>query len=252
MKRNVIFLICLISSIVVFGQNETKQINVEVEEVRVAPPKFAGVLNADELFNVGNSSPIEKYLAKNFVCPAIAAKCSDEGTEIIQFTVSPDGSLTKFRVINSVCREIDQELISLLRRTNGMWIPGCNNGEPKAMEQEVSLIIGDYAPDKIVNHFVGQAEKYFEMGSSALFVEHKPKKALRHYNKSVRYLPNDKGILLLRGICNYELGKIENARKDWNRIVSLGGIDYTRHFSELAEMKGYKDMTRILAQKDKN
>ena len=90
------------------------------------------------------------------------------------------------------------------------------------------------------------------MGSSALFVEHKPKKALRYYNKSKRYLPNDKGLLLLRGISNYELGNEENARKDWNRIVTLGGIVYKSDFSELAEMKGYKDMTRILAKNDKN
>ncbi len=90
------------------------------------------------------------------------------------------------------------------------------------------------------------------MGSSAFFVEHKPKKALRHYNKSVRYLPNDKGLLLIRGICNYELGNEENARKDWNRIVSLGGVGYSMDNSILSEMKGYKEMTRILAQKDKN
>ena len=58
MKRNVIFLVCLIISTMVFGQNETKQINVDVEEVQVTPPTFAGVLNADELFNVGNSLAI--------------------------------------------------------------------------------------------------------------------------------------------------------------------------------------------------
>lgn len=252
MKKNVIFLICLMITVMVFGQNETQNLMVNVEEVQVTPPKFAGTFNANELFNVGKSSPIENYLAKNFVCPQEAADCRKEGTEIIQFTVTPKGWLTNFKVINSICREVDEEIIKILRRTNGMWMPGYNNGKPTDMEQEVSLMIGDYDQDKIVNHFVRQAEKNFTMGSTTLFVNHKPKKALRYYNNGLRYMPNDKGILLLRGICNYELGKIENAKKDWNRIVSLGGIDHGANYKELADMKGYSEMTNILAKKQNN
>jgi len=251
MKASVIFLICLISSIVVFGQNETKQINVNVEEVQVTPPKFTGVLNSDELFDTGKSLAINNYLTKNFVCPTEASICRKEGTEIIQFTVTPSGRLINFKVINSVCREVDKEMIRVLRTTNGMWMPGNNNGKPTAMEREVSMMFGDYSQDKIVNHFVSQAEKYFTWGSTTLLTEHKPKKALRYYNKGIQYLPNDKGLLLLRGMCNYELGKIENAKRDWNRIVSLGGIVNSTDFKELADMKGYSEMTTILVRKQK-
>ena len=44
MKKYVIILISLMATIAVFGQNETKQINVDVEEVQVTPPKFTGAL----------------------------------------------------------------------------------------------------------------------------------------------------------------------------------------------------------------
>ncbi|MEN8117891.1 MAG: energy transducer TonB [Bacteroidota bacterium] len=249
MKRNVIFLICLIASIVVFGQNETK--HVEVDEVQVTPPKFTGVLNAMALFEAGKS-PINNYLAKNFVCPTETAQCSKEGTEIIQFTVTPDGWLTNFKVINSVCRIVDDEMIRILKNTNGMWMPGYNNGEPTAMEQEVSLMIGDYSKDKMVNHFVKQAKKYCRLGNTTLLVEHKPKKALKYYNKGVKYVPSDKSLLSLRGLCHYELGDKESARKDWNRITSLGGINPNEIAYEINEMKGFSEMTEILDNNKKD
>ena len=248
MKKNVVFLISMILSVVVFGQNETKQINVNVDEVQVTPPKFTGVENSTAYFDLDNFSLIDKYVAENFVCPTGVAECRNEGTEVIEFTVNPDGRLSNFNVINSLCREVDEEMIRVLTGTYGMWMPGNNNGKPTAMEQEVSLMIGDYPQEKIVNHFVGQAEKYFELASRYLFEMQKPKKALKYYDSGVRYMPNDKALLLLRGICHFELGNKEKAEKDWNRIVSLGGIANDVDLEGLAEMKGYSEMKNILAK----
>ena len=247
MKKYVIFIVCLISSIMVFGQDETKQINVEVDEVKVTPPKFTGIENATASSNTGESALINNYLIKNLVCPKGAVECEKEGTEVIEFTVNPDGKLSNFKVINSVCSEVDEELIRLLRSTNGMWLPGYNNGEPTAMEREVSLMIGSYKPDEIASHFVNKAEKLFEMGSLSFCVDQKPKKALRYYDKGLRYMPNDKSLLLLRGFCNYEIGKTEKAKRDWERIQTLGGTNGV-YFDELVEMKGYEEMKKILAK----
>jgi hypothetical protein len=239
-------------SFITAAQNETKNIMKNLEEVEVTPPKFKGFINATEVFDVGKSSAINNYLAKNFICPVEAAECNKEGTEVIRFTVTPNGWLTRFNVINSVCKEVDTEMIRVLRSTNEMWKPGYNNGKPIAMEYEVSVMIGDYSQDEIVNHFVRQSEKYFTMGSSTLLTQLKPNKALKYFNKSMQYTPNDKGLLLLRGICNYELGNVENAKKDWNRIVSLGGVFNAADYKELADMKGYSEMMNILASKQQN
>lgn len=247
MKRNVIFLVCVLLATIAFGQNKTT--HVKVDEIQVTPPKFTGDMNATELFYAEKSSPINNYLANNFVCPTRAAESNKEGTEVIQFTVTASGWLTDFKVINSVSKEVDEELIKLLKQTNGMWLPGSNNEKPTAMQQEVSMMFGNYNQDEIINHFVGQSEKYFAMGSANLLTEQKTKKALKYLNNSVRYTPNDKAALMLRGICYYELGKTEDAIRDWKRIVALGGIDYSLDYHELAEMKGYSEMTKILAGK---
>ena len=101
---------------------------------------------------------------------------------------------------------------------------------------------------KLLNILPKKATNYFDEGNLNLLVNNKPEKALRLYNKGVRYLPNETGLLLLRGICNYELGNTESARRDWDRIAILGGIDPGKLDDELAGMKGYSEMTNILAK----
>ncbi|NQU53531.1 MAG: energy transducer TonB [Bacteroidetes bacterium] len=253
MKKYLIILVCLILSLMVFGQKETKNLMVDIEEVEVTPPKFTGIENVAATLETDNSSLVSKYLNKNLIYPERAPQFHWEGTEIVQFTVTQEGELTNFKVINGVCREIDKEVIRVLKTTDGMWKPGYNNGVPTAMEQEVSVRfgLGDYKDGAIINHFVKEATNFFKKGSENLLVEHKPKKALKSYNKGVRYLPNDKALLLGRGMCHYELGDKESAKKDWNRIVTLGGINQLEIDNDLVGMKGYSEMTNILAQKQK-
>jgi len=250
MKKNAIFLICLILSIMAIGQSETQNLKVDLEGVEVTPPKFTGIENGAAILEADNSLLVKNYLLKNVICPKESARCWKEGTEIVQFTVTPSGSVTNFKVINSVSSEIDHEFIRVLKTTNGMWKPGYCNDEPTAMEKEVSMLfkVGDYDHSEIVKYFTEKATNYFNKGSLNLLVKNKPEKALRLYSKGVRYLPNEKGLLLLRGICCYELGDTESARRDWDRIVTLGGIDPGKLDDELAGMKGYSEMTNILAK----
>ena len=62
-------------------------------------------------------------------------------------------------------------------------------------------------------------------------------------------MPNDKALLYARGLCRYELGDTEGARRDWNRIVALGGIDFSEFAYDSGEMNGYDEMIKILAKK---
>ena len=250
MKKNAIFLICLILSIMAIGQNETQNLKVDIEEVEVTPPRFTGIENGAAILVTDYSLLINNYLLKNVKCPGYATECWQEGTEIVQFTVTPAGEVTNFKVINSVSSRIDEEVIGVLKTTSGMWKPGYSNGEPTAMEKEVSLVFktGDYNYSAIVEYFYNKATKYFNEGCMNLYVKNKPKKALRQYNKGVQFLPNDKLLLLHRGICNYELGDTESAQRDWDRIAILGGIDPGKFDNDLAGMKGYSNMTNILAK----
>ena len=231
------------------GQNETQSLVVDLEE-EVTPPKFTGIENGAAILETDNSFTVKNYLLKNVICPKRSAECWLEGTEIVQFTITASGNVNNFKVINSVSPDIDKEIIRVLKTTNGMWKPGYLNGEPTAMEKEVSILfrVGDYNYSEVEKHFTNKATYYFKEGSLNLLVKNNPKKALKHFNNGVRYLPNDTGLLMLRGICNYELGDTESAKRDWDRIVILGGIDTRKFNDDLVGMIGYSKMTNILTE----
>ena len=251
MKKTAIFLFSLTFSLMVFGQIETKDLMVNLEEVVVTPPKFTGVENAAVIFGPSGCELITNFLIKNINYPECAVDSYAEGIEIVEFVITPEGKVTSFKVVNSVCPEIDEEVIRVLETTNGMWKPGLNNGKPVAMEKEVSMC---FCVDKsefnsVKEHFTNRATEYFKKGSKNLYIKHSAKKALKQYDNGIRYLPNDKSLLYFRGLCRYELGNEEGARRDWNRIVSLGGIDIGMIAYDHSEMKGYDEMTKILAGK---
>ncbi len=250
MKKIVIFLFCLTLSLIVFGQIETKNLMVNLEEVEVTPPKFTGVENVAAILEADRCASIKNFLIKNVNYPKSSLDSYKEGSEIIQFVVTPNGNLTNFEVINSVCPKIDEEVIRVLTTTNGMWKPGLNNGKRVAMEKEVSMVfcVEKSEFNSIKKHFVHKVTVYFNNANKKLFVKHSPQKALKQYDKGIRYLPNDKALLYMRGLCRYECGDEDGARRDWNRIVSLGGVDVGVFAYDAGEMKGYDEMTKILAK----
>jgi len=135
-----------------------------------------------------------------------------------------------------------------MKTTNGMWKPGYRNGEPTAMEKEVSILFipkdlkyNYYYNSEVEKHFTNEATRYFKRGNSNLLVKNNPEKAIKFYNKAVRYRPNNKELLMLRGICNYELGNKEGAIRDWYRIAMLGGCDPGTFKDDLVGMKGYSE-----------
>jgi len=131
MKKIVNFLICLIFSVMAIGQNETQNLEVSLEESEVTPPKFTGIENP-AAFPEADNSVVRNYLRKQLIRPNPSNEYWLDGTEIVQFTVTPSGNLTNFKVINSVCPAIDREIFHILETTNGMWEPGYRNGEPAA------------------------------------------------------------------------------------------------------------------------
>ncbi len=247
MKKYLVLLICLTVSFIAFGQSEMQN-SVNIEGVEVVAPQFTGIENVVMLTSADKSKLIKNYLVENAKYPKSALDCMSEGIEVIKFVVNPDGSLSNFDVINSICREIDSELIRVLKTTNGMWQPGENNGNPVAMEKEVSLIFVAGNFKDLTKYFTAKATNSFVQGCKKMYLKNNSKKALRYYNQGMRYLPYDKNLLYVRGICKYELGDKEGAIKDWNRIVELGGMDFTDIAYDTSKMKGYSEMAEILAK----
>lgn len=84
-------------------------------------------------------------------------------------------------------------------------------------------------------------------GSVALFDTRNPQKALRNYNRGLRLMPDDESLLLLRGLCKYELGNRAGALDDWNRLKSSGKeINLNEHTARIENMKGYNELMAIM------
>jgi hypothetical protein len=83
-----------------------------------------------------------------------------------------------------------------------------------------------------------------------LLIKERPKLALMNYNQAVTLLPNDKCILLGRGMAKYELGDKSGACQDWNRIKALGGFEGDVYLDSYCEMKGYSDMISTLQEQE--
>ncbi|MDP2888038.1 MAG: energy transducer TonB, partial [Bacteroidota bacterium] len=150
MKTKVVFLQCMILSAVVFGQNEMQK---PLPEIEVIPPKFSA---AETFWNGKKIESIDDYLKANVEYPEKALNDGYYGTEVIQFVVTPTGELAEFKVINSVCRDIDEEVVRVLKTTNGSWKPALVNSEPVPMAKEVSLVFVLNESDD----FVSMAKSY--------------------------------------------------------------------------------------------
>ncbi len=238
MKKLGLFLACFCLTCVMQAQ-EVKHL----EETQVTPPKFMELKGKVTVVD----GSINEYLIEQLCEPGLENVCC-MGTSIIGFTVNKDGKLRDFKIINSVGSPVDWELVNILRTTDGMWKPGLNNGTPVDMYQEVSLMLCS-APGNDYSDFVRLSQHRFTKAGELFYEKNKPKRALRKYNQSARFTPKDKSLLMCRGLCYYELGNIEKAREDWNRLRQLGGIDMeVKMEASMREKDGFEEMLAILKE----
>jgi tetratricopeptide (TPR) repeat protein len=238
MKTIVIILACLMLNLMTFGQKAIKE----------TQPVFKGVRNAAAQDYQSVADPVSKYFMERIKYPENAAECCVEGTELVEFVVTPHGNVTDINIINRVCCDIDDEVKRVLESTNGMWIPGEENGQPVATKQEIALAFSmcRMQTGPILEDFKVKAGKWYTLGNNALLMEKKPKKALRAYNNGIRLLPNDHALLFMRGLCNYELGDTELARQDWSRLLDQGGTNISDFMMEgITDLKGFDELTAM-------
>lgn len=181
--------------------------NQDLQEIKVTPPKFRSEFYQN----------LNDFLLSGIEYPVESIKAGNEGTEVIHFVITPMGNITDIRIINSISEIIDLEMKRILEITAGMWIPGTANGEPVFMEKEISVVFK--ISEK--SDFVAKAKSNLELGNKMLFEKKNPEKALKYFDKSITLLPNEETLLAVRGLCKYEMGDIESAKNDWNRLKIL-------------------------------
>jgi len=213
MKTNLFFAAGMLVATIATGQNQ------RLNEIVIQAPQFQS-----ELYN-----SVDDFLASNIEYPAELKSYGLQGTEVIQFVVTPKGDITEFTVINGLSPVIDNYVIEVLKTTSGNWSPGTANGLPVAMEKEVSVVFFLYTTDQMVK----DAKDYQQKGNNLMFEKNNPVKALKYYNLGLTLLPNDESLLAMRSLCKYQLGDNDGATRDWDRLKILAERNGTNIDNEI-------------------
>jgi len=241
MKRIIFFGACMVLSIITFGQIQTQNM---LQEIKCTPPQFTGIEKAIPSQAENRFPTIEQYLKKNINYPDDDVIYGIQGTEVAKFVITQTGDITDITIINSVSKNMDKELIRVLKNTNGMWKPGYNDDKPEIMEKEVSLVFKIQGLEKY--DFNYRAKTCFAKGNIQLLNKGNPKKALKYFDKVIVLLPNDKALLVQRGLARYEAGNKDGAFRDWNRVRMLGGVESKSYLENFSNLKGYAGLVRTL------
>ena len=231
--KNLVILAGMLISITTSAQNHN------LSEIEIITPKFQS-----EMYESLND-----FLSSRMEFPRASASCRMQGTEVIKFTVTPDGEIGNFIIVNSICPEIDEEVIRVLESTSGRWHTGSVNGEQTAMGKEISVTFKMHASVD----FIEMARSYLERGNRILFVKRKPKQAIKYFDKGINLLPNEEALLSARGLCRYELSDKDGANSDWVRLKELRSnnqntseIEYIA--DQMEELSGYSEMNRLIGR----
>ena len=210
MKTRLLIAIGLLYAGFSFGQDVPPFL---IEELHITAPVYQ---SKNPFLGESQVSSIDDYLKQHLEFSS-GTHGNYIGTEVISFTVTEQGNLTGFEVINSVSPEIDGSVIRILETTSGRWTPGLLNGIPTSMEKEVSLVFKPHASYDIVE----KAKLYHQHGNKLLFLKENPRKALSYFNQAVKLLPYQESILAARSLCKYKLGDQSGAMEDFERILVL-------------------------------
>ena len=217
MKTILIFLVCLVVATIASGQHQ------ELEEIEVTSPVYVGKV----------AQSLDSYLQSGIIYPSTNdLHLWMQGTVVIGFLVTPEGNLKNFKVINSVSKAFDMEVIRVLEGTDGMWSPGIINGEYVSMPGEVSVSF-KLNPDE---DFIELAKEHWQKGIQALFVKNQPAKALKYFNQAITLVPNASALLEVRGFCKYKMGDETGANRDWDRLKILSEKGNTKNIENLAKI----------------
>lgn len=206
-----------------------------LEDQSVEPPKFKGE-QVEKEKRERAKSPICHFIEKELAYPEIESDFPPEGVVVVEFTVNNDGNLSDFNVTNPVAYHLDQAVVSCLKKTNGMWIPGKVNGQFSPMEYRVFVKFD--APDnptfeEMAVGFYMAAFKKYNKGCNIekdmlLSANKRDRKSTRMFNSSLFYLakasvyyPNNPTVAFLQANNYGKLGMDELMREKIRELTEL-------------------------------
>ncbi len=87
----------------------------------------------------GGAVELMKWLTKNLRYPKLAQVRKTEGKVIAHFYVEKDGSITGLKIVQSLSRECDKEVLRILGMMPN-WQPGVQNGRPCRTKVSIPIV----------------------------------------------------------------------------------------------------------------
>ena len=131
------------------GEDETllKELQGEEEDTKVLAPMGIDPDNNPLKFRLvedlpqypGGAVELMKWLTKNLRYPKLAQVRKTEGKVIANFYVEKDGSITGLKIVQSLSRECDKEVLRILGMMPN-WQPGVQNGRPCRTKVSIPIV----------------------------------------------------------------------------------------------------------------
>ncbi|MDR3327852.1 MAG: energy transducer TonB [Prevotellaceae bacterium] len=77
----------------------------------------------------GGQTALTNFLQENILYPKQAIDACIQGQVVVNFVVSPDGSIDRIKIVKPVHSSLDKEAIRVVKLTSGMWMPGEQDGK---------------------------------------------------------------------------------------------------------------------------
>jgi protein TonB len=124
-----------------------KELQGEEEDAKVLAPMGIDPDNNPLKFRLvedlpqypGGAVELMKWLTKNLRYPKLAQVRKTEGKVIANFYVEKDGSITGLKIVQSLSRECDKEVLRILGMMPN-WQPGVQNGRPCRTKVSIPIV----------------------------------------------------------------------------------------------------------------
>ena len=125
----------------VSGEDDLSSVSEENEssaQAEVEDNNVYSVVEQAPQFPSGGEAGLLKFIGTHLRYPDICAESGISGTVMVAFVVNKDGSVSDFKVIRSVDKNLDNEALRVLK-SMPKWNPGKQNGRPVRVRYNVPV-----------------------------------------------------------------------------------------------------------------
>ncbi|MES2109002.1 MAG: TonB family protein [Bacteroidota bacterium] len=108
-----------------------------IYQLKPIPGTYTGRVDKFPTFP-GGIEQFYQYLGKYIRYPARAREKNEQGKVVISFVVEADGSLSNFRIAQSVSADIDGEALRVMK-SSPKWVPAMKDGKPVRIQYSVPI-----------------------------------------------------------------------------------------------------------------